>query len=173
MLNIRLAKSKMENEEGMNHLWVRIHPLSSQVLKHAQLTIHLPNGVYRSENLNGYFENKSACMLLGSISHELNIMIEIYTQQEIPCRKTEITVSLSYKDGQGQPKEMTSSIPLVLVSEDEMDDMKIDKEVISQLEKINERNADEGLVGFPLQTQYLTNELSSLEKKYRIDCAFF
>lgn len=173
MLDIRLAKSKMENEEGMNHLWIHIHSLSSQTPRHAQITIHLPNGVCRLENLNGYFEDGDTSILLGSISHELDIMIEIYTQQEVACGKTDISVNLSYTDAQNQKKELTSSIPLYLVSENEMDDVKIDKEVISQLEKLNKENAGEGLIRLPFQTQYLTNELSSLERKYRIDCILY
>lgn len=172
MLDIRLAKSKMENEEGMNHLWVRITPLSSHNLKHARLTIHLPDNIYRLENLNGFFEDGNGSILLGSILHEQDIMIEIYTQHEVPCGKNKITVNLVYEDNQNQIKEIVSSIPLYLVTENDLDDLTIDDEVISRLKKLNEI-AQEKFVELPIKIQYVSNKLSDLEKKYRIDCTFY
>ncbi|NMF00851.1 hypothetical protein [Aneurinibacillus aneurinilyticus] len=173
MLDIKLAKSKMENEEGMNHLWIRIASFSSENLKHAQVTIRLPDNIYRLENLNGYFEDENGSILLGSVLHEQDIMIEIYTQDEVPCGESKITVSLSYRDNQDQTKEILRSIPLRLVTENEMDNVEIDEEVISRLKKRNESHIEEKFVEFPLQTQYVSNELSSLEKKYRVDCTFY
>jgi hypothetical protein len=172
MLDIRLAKSKMENEEGMNHLWVRIHPISSPTLKHAQLTIHLPDHIHRLENLNGYFEDDEGSILLGSICDEQNIFIEIYTQDEVPCEKTKIEVCLAYQDLQNQTKEIISSIPLHLVTENEMENVKIDKEVISQLKKLNDTIPEEKYVEISIKTQYVNNQLSELEKRYRVDCTF-
>ena len=172
MLDIRLAKSRMENEEGLNHLWVLINPISSSTLKHATLTIHLPDQVHRLENLNGYFEDEEGSILLGSICDEQNIFIEFYTQQEVPCEKTKIGVHLVYQDSQNQTKEMISSIPLHLVTENEMDDVKIDKDVITQLKKLNETITEKKYVETPIKTQYVSNQISQLEKRYRIDYTF-
>ncbi|WCK54093.1 hypothetical protein PP175_22745 [Aneurinibacillus sp. Ricciae_BoGa-3] len=173
MLTIRLAKSKMENEEGMNHVWIQITPPPSYHLKNARLTLHLPPEVYRLENLNGYFEDEKGVILLGSVIQQEEIMIEIYTQQEVPLQKTQITASLSYKDKQNQLVQVTSSIPLQLVAENEMDDAAIDEEVVSRLKKLSEANAYEGMSVQPIQIQYIASQLSDLEKKYRIDGALY
>lgn len=40
MLDIKLAKSKMENEEGMNHLWVQL--FQDEKCQKSEIQIRLP-----------------------------------------------------------------------------------------------------------------------------------
>lgn len=57
MIQVRYAKSAIENEEGMNHLWLQITPLGS--VQNARVQITLPAGLHRMRNLNGTDEDNA------------------------------------------------------------------------------------------------------------------
>lgn len=167
MLNIRLAKSQMENEEGMNHVWIHIPPLA---VKHAHVWIDMPDGISRAENLTGYFENEAGAILLGTAAKGQDILLEIYTSSPVPCGEYLLTISLYYEDARGQQKEVTHALPLALVAEEEMEDVVIDQGVVDQLKRLHDIQTQSDCILIPPKTYQLSGELAELEKKYRIDC---
>jgi len=168
MLEIKLAKSMMENEEGMNHLWIQIFRDEESVPQKTQMEIQLPNGIYRSCNLNGYTENDRKQILLDSKDKE--VMIEIFTQDAIACGEVTICVTLLSRE-----KTITREIPIRLVCEDEMDLVEIDEQVVERIKELgnadNTPSSEDTDIVFiqPRVLESRHNEFSYLEKKYRVD----
>ncbi len=168
MLEIKLAKSKMENEEGMNHLWIQIFRDEESVPKKSEMQIQLPNGIYRSFNLNGYTENERKQILLDSKDKE--VMIEIFTQDAIAC--DEVTICVTFYSCE---KTITQEVPIRLVSEDEMDLVEIDEQVVERIKDLGNVNitttsADTDIVFIqPRVLEARLNEFSYLEEKYRVE----
>ncbi|MFT9847181.1 hypothetical protein [Aneurinibacillus sp. REN35] len=167
MLDIRLAKSRMENEEGMNHVWIHIPPLP---VKYAHIQVYMPDGIGRAENLTGYFENEAGMILLGTAAKGQDILLEIYTSNPVPCGEYPLTISLYYEDARGRQKEVTHSLPLVLVAEEEMEDVLIDQGVVDQLKRLHDIQRQDDCIVMQPKTYEISSELAELEKKYRIDC---
>lgn len=168
MLEIKLAKSLMEIEEGMNHLWIQILRDEKVESQKSELHIQLPNGVYRSRNLNGYAENEREQIVLEVQDKE--VMIEIFTQDAIACGEVTISVAL-YSNENSISKE----IPIHLVDENEMDMVEIDEQVVERIKELsntnNPPNNEETNIVFiqPKVLETRDNEFSDLEKKYRVD----
>lgn len=168
MLEIKLAKSMMENEEGMNHIWIQIFRNEESVPQITEMEIQLPNGIYRSCNLNGYAENGREQILLGSKDKE--VMIEIFTQDAAACGEVIISVALLSRE-----KTITREIPIRLVCEDEMDLVKIDEQVVERIKELGNANItpsskDTDTVFIqPRVLRSKHNEFSYLEEKYRVD----
>ncbi|WP_232695750.1 hypothetical protein [Brevibacillus daliensis] len=167
MIETKLAKSLMENEEGMNHLWIQIL-WEESVYQKSEMQIQLPKGIYRSHNLNGYAENERKQIVLDSKDKE--VMIEIFTQDAIACGEVIISVTLFSCE-----KSISKEIPIHLVSEDEMDMVEIDEQVVERIKELGNANfpptSEDTNIVF-IQTKVLearNNEFSYLEKKYRVD----
>lgn len=169
MLDIRLAKSMLENEEGMNHLEIQISPTSSYLLKDARLFIHLPVGVYRLENLNTFYEDSNGVIVLDNVSCKQNIIVELYTQELIECEETKISVDLSYKDHKNNVISISESIPLYIVNEEEMEEVTLNEEVIDNIKNLLKEDTEQEFVLIPPKIQTTNNQISNLERKYRID----
>lgn len=175
MMKIKLAKSLMENEEGTNHLWIKIPTIDPLTAKHIQISIRLPKGVYRLNNLNGYYENKYGTIFIDDFSKEHDLIVEIFTQEQISCKEGIISVDLKYKDNQVQEGKISHCIHLSFVSEDEMDYVVIDEEVTDRVKQLLNRPNDDEIsqemefVMITPKIQNVSNQISNLEKKYRID----
>ena len=79
MLDIKLAKSKKGNEEGMNHLWVQL--FRDEKSQNSEIQIRLPKGIYRSNNFNGLVENEREHIVVDAFDQD--VIIEIFTQDAI------------------------------------------------------------------------------------------
>lgn len=169
ILETRLAKSIMENEEGLNHLWIL---LSDDLFdyKELQLNVQLPEGVHRLPNLNGHAENES---IMPDLSKGQDVLLEIYTEDAIECGERIITVSLVYSDGRKQ-NEMSHNIPVTFVNDEEIEAVSIDEEVVDRLKELRNTSPRETLettdcVNIRPNTVVKSNKFSFLEEKYRVD----
>lgn len=175
MMKIKLAKSRMENEEGINHLWIEIPSFVFEAAEQLQFHISLPKGVFRLNNLNGYHEDKNGTILIDDFSKNQALIIEIFTQEPVPFSKGTICVELNYKDNLNQEKKINNCIPLSFVSDDEMDLLVIDEEVTNRVKQLRNRCIDDEksqethFVIVPPNIHNVSNHLSELEKKYRVD----
>ncbi|OPH58353.1 hypothetical protein BC351_23600 [Paenibacillus ferrarius] len=173
-LNLRLAKSIMEQEEGMNHLWIQIFPADFSTVVKAEVCIELPNGLHRAPNLNGYDESESKIIWL-EISQDKDIFVELYTQAAVDCGEALITVTLRYKDQSNSCKELIQQIPIRFVSEDDMDDLEIDEQLIEHLKELGSstgilpKTEIEFVNIQPKIVDLRSNKYAYLEKKYRVD----
>ncbi|HEY2493539.1 MAG TPA: hypothetical protein VGI33_11580 [Paenibacillus sp.] len=159
----------MENEEGMNHLWIQFFWDDTFVPINAEIRVQLPNGVYRLHNLNGYDENEFRHILL-DLSKDKDVLIEFFTQDAITCGEAIIIVTLSSGD-----YEQIQEIPIHLVSDQEMDLLDIDEHVIERLKELANSNDSSTkketdlVVIQPRILEIRSNESSYLEKEYRVD----
>ncbi|MCW9132781.1 hypothetical protein OF830_17930 [Bacillus paramycoides] len=174
-MKIKLAKSMIENEEGTNHVLIEIPDSLSYVS--ANIAISLPSGLSRSKNENGFYEDEFATIFIDNISGKLQLLIELFTEEPVSCGKEMIVVNLTYKDKEGQETHINESIPLLIVHEDEMDELIVDKEVIDLVKRFltgelmaeEDEDKDNGFVNIRPKILQINNQLSELEKKYRID----
>ncbi len=166
MLDIRVAKSRMENEEGMNHLWIQLAPDAKKTAK-SEIRIRLPEGIYRTPNLNGYVENAREHIVVDSFDRD--VIIELFTQEAIPCGKRSIEISL-LTAGTTVSKE----ISIQIVQEDDMNMVEIDEQVVERVKELSNAgpacDMETTMVNIPPGIlKKSENEYSYLEKKYRID----
>ncbi|TVX91548.1 hypothetical protein [Cohnella terricola] len=167
MLDIKLAKSKMENEEGMNHLWIQLFRDGKVQSQKSEIQIRLPKGIYRSHNLNGLVENEREHIVVDAPDQD--VIIEIYTQASIQCGEMTIVVSLLTAE-----TTVSKEISIQVVEEDEMDMVEIDDQVVERIKELSHATppCEEGTNFVSIQPRILEkrdNEFSYLEKKYRID----
>ncbi|AIQ62570.1 hypothetical protein PSTEL_05105 [Paenibacillus stellifer] len=167
MLDIKLAKSKMENEEGMNHLWIQLLQDEKTQPQKSEIQIRLPKGIYRSNNLNGFVENEREHIVVDAPDQD--VIVEIFTQDAIQCGEMTIVVSLLTAE-----TTVSQEISIQIVEEDEMDRVEIDEQVVERIKEL--RNTappyDAGTDIISIRPRILEkrdNEFSYLEKKYRVD----
>lgn len=96
MIHIRFAKSAIEQEEGMNHLW--LHIALPGGVQNARLQLILPAGLHRSPNLNGAVEDSSGRIWINDTQSVTDLYVEIFTREPVPCGEYSLAVELSYTD---------------------------------------------------------------------------
>lgn len=174
MIQVRYAKSAIENEEGMNHLWLQITPLGS--VQNARVQITLPAGLHRMRNLNGTDEDNAGVISVLDPLAVADLFLEIFTLEPIPCGMHYITVELSYKDCVGSVTSIRQEIPLIVVPEEESGDIDTDEEVVR---RIKELQLLPGSGGMKEDNEFLpvklirmdSSTVSEWEKKYRVEGA--
>lgn len=85
MITARLAKSVLEHEEGLNHLFIQIHP--PEKWEHAVVRLLMPEGISAGK---AYGECETAgsgdlLLLIPGIMNEL--LVELYTGRLSPAAK--------------------------------------------------------------------------------------
>lgn len=93
MIKVLLAKSAIENEEGMNHLWIQLAPAAGSV-KNARIQVSLPSGIHRLRNLSGFDEEQTGEILIINPQVINDVVIEIFTREPITYGEKTITVAL-------------------------------------------------------------------------------
>jgi hypothetical protein len=109
----------MENEEGMNHLWIQLFP--DVETKNAEIDVQLPDGIHRLHNLNGYVENESKHILL-DLTKDKDVLIELFTQDPITYGTATIVITLIVGKN-----ELIQKIPIYLVTDDEMEGLVVNQ----------------------------------------------
>jgi len=164
----------MEQEEGMNHLWIQLFPVDFSPNDKAEILIDLPDGLYRAPNLNGYEESSSNGILL-DLSQDKDVLLELYTQSPVNFGSAPIYVRLRYHDSENNRNELFRELTLQFVNGDEMDALEIDEHVIERVKEIvnpaaNLSSSHDDLVNIrPRTYEVRSNAYAYLEKKYRID----
>lgn len=108
----------------------------SLTTKQVTLSVEASKGIHVSDNLNGYAQTKTNDVLLGDLYQEKEIVFELSTQEAVKKGKKSITVHLSFRNEDNEIEEMEYKVTLPLVDEDEMDDLVIDKEVVTLVQQI-------------------------------------
>ncbi|MGO4531808.1 hypothetical protein AB4Z30_22235 [Paenibacillus sp. 2TAF8] len=163
MLDIQFAKSKMENEEGMNHLWIQVHP--EDPLQTSEIQIQLPEGMYRSKNLSGLVENDHGHIVVDAPYQD--VIIEIFTQDALECGELTIVVSLLTAE-----TTVHQEISIQVVPEEEMDTAEINEHVVERIKALSNTsptNDDDVSKIVYIQPKIMEQGMSHLEKNYRID----
>lgn len=173
MIKTRFTKSVMENEEGMNHLWLQFSPIRDADDVRIQLT--LPSGIHRLHNLSGYEETDIQEIVVPNPMIINNMIVELFTTSPVTCGEKNIIVAISYREKE-RPIRIEHEVPLRIVSEDEMDGLVVDEEAAAfmkehlALKKSNEPSEYEFIDHS--QTKIIrieSNEYADWEKKYRIE----
>ena len=115
-----------------------LETLTSLTTKQVSIKVELPDGVHMEENLNGFQEEQKGNVYIGNVFHEVPILMEIYTEDEIPLGKRAIKVSMSYTDVEGVQKTVEKTISLTLVLEEEMDNVETNQEVVALVKELLE-----------------------------------
>ncbi|PZT56202.1 hypothetical protein [Paenibacillus silvae] len=168
MLEIQLAKSKMENEEGMNHLWIRL--VQGEQRQASEVQIQLPEGIYRSQNLNGLTENERGHIVVDAPDQD--VLLEIYTQTAVPCGEMTIVVILHTAETM-----IRKDITIQVVEEEEMHTAEMNEHVVERIKTLrppssasNQDNDGSTIIYIqPKKLEKSTSEYSHLEKNYRVD----
>lgn len=174
MIQVRLAKSLLENEEGINVLWIQLAPLPQA--RKACVQLHLPPGIHRSRNLNDMEEDSGGILSISEPQAPADLFIEIFTREPIACGMYSITVEVTYTDEAGTVTSVKHGIPLKVVSDDEAAELVTDPEVVRRVKELK-RRADtftpEPYIEYPPAKliRLDASQVSEWEKKYRVDGA--
>ncbi|ETT48475.1 MULTISPECIES: hypothetical protein [unclassified Paenibacillus] len=176
MIQVRPAKSALENEEGMNHLWLQIVPPG--VAQNISLQLILPAGLHRSPNLNGAVEDSSGRIWINHTQSVTDLYIEIFTREPIPCGEYSLAAELSYTYDNGVFTTEREDIPLLVVSEEEAAQIRTDEEVVRRIKELRflpdggGANSSTSIEYTPAKLIRLdSSHISEWEKKYRVEGA--
>jgi hypothetical protein len=78
----------MENEEGMNHLWIQVAPIGH--VDNVRMQITLPTGIHRLNNLSGYHETDFQEIEIPNPLLENNVVVEIFTRDPIMSERKQL-----------------------------------------------------------------------------------
>ncbi|MDQ0897457.1 hypothetical protein [Paenibacillus sp. V4I7] len=172
MIKVRYAKSAIENEEGMNHLWIQLAPVGQVGKAHIQLS--LPAGIHRVRNLSGFDEDQTGEIFIHNPRYVSDVFIEVFTREPVSCGEKTITVAFCYNDENGSVTRVEHFIRLMVVTDEEIDNAFIDEEVVSKIKELQQQNegskVQDSIEYAP--TKFIRidpNHLSEWEKKYRIE----
>ncbi|OBZ17229.1 hypothetical protein [Bacillus sp. FJAT-26390] len=174
ILNLRLAKSIMEQEEGMNHLWIQLLPLEFSTIEKAEVSIQLPNGLYRMSNLNGYEEGDTNGIFI-NLSQDNDILLELYTQTAVDFDEASVIVTLSFKDTENRWKKLSKVITIRFVADEEMGEtLELDQQVIERVKELRnhatgEPDSNDLVVLQPRIYELRNNKYAYFEKMYRVE----
>ncbi|QTH45192.1 hypothetical protein J4772_12730 [Cohnella sp. LGH] len=175
MLRLRLAKSMMEREEGMNHLWIQLLPKENSTVEKAEVRFQMPTGLYRSPNLNGHEESESGGILIDWAAHNNDVLLELYTQTAIRSDESFIIVTVSFKDSEDRWIEISEMIVVRFVAEEEMEEtLELDQQVIKRVKELRNGAAewpdtDDLAIAPPRSYELRNNKYAYLEQLYRVD----
>ncbi|WP_281889989.1 hypothetical protein [Paenibacillus sp. YYML68] len=149
----------------MNHLWIQF--MLDEKSQQSEIQIQLPEGIYRSNNLNGLVENEREHIVVNACDRE--VFVEIFTRAAIECGEMTIVVSLWTVE-----TTVTKEITIQIVEADEMDELEIDEQVIERIKELSNASpacdADSSRVTIqPRILETRDNKYSYLEREYRID----
>ncbi|WP_188994129.1 hypothetical protein [Paenibacillus nasutitermitis] len=161
----------MENEEGLNHLWVEI--MDSAVCD-VRIHIDLPEGLLRLPNLTGHEESDSGTIFLDGPLKERDVLVEFFTEEAVTPGRCEIIVVMDYRDAHNREQSMIRTVVLEWVEETQWEEIVINDDVAGRVKPMRSMSlqrkdhGDEWIVLVPPGTG-MRGEMSELEKKYRID----
>ncbi|WP_238649577.1 hypothetical protein [Paenibacillus piscarius] len=174
MIQIHLAKSALEHEEGINVLWIQLAPLPQARKTCVQL--YLPPGIHRARNLNDMEEDSSGILSIPEPQAAADLFIEIFTREPIVCGMYSITIEVTYTDEAGAATSVKRGIPLKVVADDEAAELVADPEVVRRVKEL-QRRADtftpDPYIEYPPAKliRLDASQMSEWEKKYRVDGA--
>lgn len=172
MIACRLAKAVMENEEGLNHLWIRWVPEGET--SGVRIRISLPKGIYRKRNSSGYRESESGEIRIARRPGVHDIIVELFTSQPTPPGARTIVVSARREEDERVCERFRHSVTLEVLLEEDIGDVPVDPEVLRLVKSLEPEWEGEpnDRIERLLPPQVITidpNKLSDLEKKYRVD----
>lgn len=172
MIQIRLAKSALENEEGINVLWIQLAPLSQA--RKACVQLYLPPGIHCSRNLNDMEEDSSGIISIPEPQAAADLFIEVFTREPIVCGMYSLAVEVTYTDEAGTATSVKHGIPLKVVSEEEAAELVTDPEVVRRVKGLQRRAGTftpEPYIEYPPAKliRLDASQVSEWEKKYRVD----
>ncbi|MFC0561482.1 hypothetical protein [Halalkalibacter alkalisediminis] len=172
MIKAQLAKSFIENNEGLNHLLIKISPENIDI-SYVKVDVHLPYGISRLPNLTKYDENAQGSISFRELNEKKEIMFELYTTEEdVPLGHCSINILLKYRIGMLEHEE-NISITLSIVDENDVADVVINNEVITKLKELPNDLKEEPKENYELDVKSKVirrnNTFSYLEEKYRVN----
>ncbi|KWX70115.1 hypothetical protein [Paenibacillus jilunlii] len=175
-VEFRFAKSYLEHEEGINHLWIRLPPLIG--MKRAAVGMQLPVGIYWTEDAGAYPMDADGQIRLEPSNSPSELLLEIYTLQPISPGLTELIFTVSCIEGSGEEWAHSFAVPLMIVDEEEAEPPVMDHEIVRKVKGRQWHNSqhpvDQGnrepLDCTPRkQIRYDPHYRSELEKQYSIE----
>jgi hypothetical protein len=109
------------------------------------------------------------------LSHDTDILLELYTQTAVDFEEAHVVVTLRFQDIENQWRQFSKDISIHFVSEEELEEtLELDLQVIERVKELRnfaaeESNSDEFLITQPRTYEHTDNEYAYLEKKYRVD----
>lgn len=169
MILAKLAKPVMEKSEGLNHLWIRFVSSGDEPIETVRVRISMPQGVYRSINLNGYPENGAGEIMMERPTPGTDLLIELRTHEEINADSGEIFIYMESGD-----MKITRSLSIDFGDGDDDEKFEVDREVVERLKELRifgfgANQAEYEFTYIPPVRFDKPNEYAELEKKYRID----
>jgi len=165
-VNLALSKQQIENEEGMTHLCISLDPLPKQIIDQLQVKILLPDGLHRVTNLNGLPE-ENGLIIVNNLTDPLDILFEIFTEQQLHEHEVEIVVITTFTDHQQELQCVKNHIHVQLVDPEDIRCHSLNQEVAAKILNISERQSSQGGEKMNL-IPYVVEQTNRGERSYDI-----
>ncbi|KWX77687.1 hypothetical protein AMQ84_11865 [Paenibacillus riograndensis] len=174
-VEFRFAKSYLEHEEGINHLWIKLEPLAG--VKLAAVRLQLPKGIFWTEDAGVYPIDADSQIRLESSNPPTELLLEMYTLQPVSPGLAELIFTVSCIAAGGVERSEAFAVPLMIAAEEEAEPPFMDNEIVQKVKERRWKNnhpSDHGNKE-PLDCtpgrliRYDPHFRSELEKQYSIE----
>lgn len=133
-MEIKLAKEKMENEEGLNYVLLHLQWNENKYV----YTIEVHHSPYCSKgfNFNQLKENERGALIVNRLVQKEFILFELNTETFNPELVETLSVSVHFEGSDGIKKSIQQSIAIPLVDENEAYDIPLNKEVTNLVNEL-------------------------------------
>jgi Ca-activated chloride channel family protein len=142
----------------------------------AIVSIQVSDGIILEKNLNGFSEELLGQIYLGNVFSEQDIVIEFGVKEKVKTKDAILTIRYEYKDGEGKEKAHEEKVSVPLVDEEEMENVKINQEVVNLVKELMEaKTKKESLRHFEagnfngMVRSFDAGKFASMSATYQID----
>lgn len=133
-MEIKLAKEKMENGEGLNYILIHLKWNERKYVH--KIEVHHSSYCATGLNFNQLKENEKGVLLVNRLIQQECILIELFTETYNPESIETLSVSVHFEGNDGVEKCIQQSITIPLVGEDEAYEIPINEEVANLVNEL-------------------------------------
>jgi len=167
-MEIKLAKEKMENEEGLNYVLLHLQWNERKYVH----KIEIQHSSYCSKgfNFNQLKENEEGDLIVNRLIQKESILFELNTETFNPELVETLSVSVHFEGSDRIKKSIQQSIDIPLVDENEVYEIPLNKEVTNLVnELVREDNLISNIGGQRMNLiPYVVEQTSRGERSYDI-----
>lgn len=167
-MEIKLAKEKMENEEGLNYILIHLQWNERKYVH--KIDVHHSSYCAKGLNFNQLKENEEGAFIVNRLIQQECILFELYTETFNPELVETLSISVHFEGNDGIAKCIQQSINIPLVDEEEAYEIPLNEEVTNLVnELVREDNLISNIGGQRMNLiPYVVEQTSRGERSYDI-----
>jgi ATP-dependent Clp protease protease subunit len=167
-MEIKLAKEKMENEEGLNYILIHLQWNERKYVH--KIDVHHSSYCAKGLNFNQLKENEEGDFIVNRLIQQECILFELYTETFNPELVETLSISVHFEGSDGIAECIQQSINILLVDEEEAYEIPLNEEVTNFVNKlVREDNLISNIGGKRMNLiPYVVEQTSRGERSYDV-----